>query len=299
MELFFKAYGEVILAVFYTSKIIYTIEMSRKFKDVFKKDQNVVIGAVHFPPLLGYLEFPGIEIALENALFDLEVFQSNAFDAVIIENNYDSPHQEFVSPSVIASLTYLASKVKEKSTIPVGISVLWNDYKTALSISKIVGLDFIRIPVFVDTVKTSYGVVEGNSNDVIAYRKQIDAKNVLLFTDIHVKHSEILSPYSLEESASRAIESGSDALILTGKWTGDMPNIEEMQSVRKTVEDFPILCGSGVDEGNAQKLFSVSNGAIVSTSLKEGSVDSHEVNIKPYNQRISKDKVISFKDSIK
>jgi membrane complex biogenesis BtpA family protein len=274
------------------------MKMSRKCNDVFKKEKNVVIGAIHFPPLLGYSEFPGIEIALKNALSDLTVFQDNAFDAVIIENNYDSPHQEFVSPSVIASLTYLACKIKEESTIPVGISVLWNDYKTALSIAKIVGLDFIRIPVFVDTVKTSYGIVEGNAKDVIAYRSSIGAEDVLLCTDIHVKHSEILSSYTILESALRAVESGSDALILTGKWTGDMPNMEEMQSVRDTIGDFPILCGSGVNEENVKELFTIANGAIVSTSLKEGLVDSNEVNIKPYSQRISQDKVILFRKAI-
>lgn len=268
--------------------------MNTRFTDHFTKDSNILIGAIHFPPLLGYSEFPGMATALDNALADLSAFEMGGFDAVIIENNYDLPHTELVDASVVASLTYLAEKVKEKSKVPLGISVLWNDFKTALSISKIVGLDFIRIPVFVDTVKTSYGIIEGKSSEAIKFRKLIGAENVLLFTDIHVKHSEILSPYSIEESAKIATQAGSDALIITGKWTGDMPDMSELRSVRTAIGEFPILCGSGVNEENVKTLFEVANGAIVSTSVKAESENTHDVNVKSYSVRIDVAKATSL-----
>jgi membrane complex biogenesis BtpA family protein len=258
---------------------------------IFKKEYNIIIGAIHFPPLLGYPEFPGYEIALTNALADLRAFEVGAADAIIIENNYDIPHKEFVDPSVAESLTILAEKIRKETSLPMGISVLWNDYKTALTIAKKVGLQFIRIPVFVDTAKTSYGTVVGNPKAVIEFRKSINAEDVAIFTDIHVKHAEILSTYTIEESALLAIKEGSDGLIITGKWTGQAPNLDEIKSVRKTVGTFPILCGSGVDAVNIKELYAFANGAIVSTSLKEGAVDAKEINIKPYSGRISLEKV--------
>lgn len=42
-----------------------------------------------------------------------------------------------------------------------------------------------------------------------------------------------------------------------------------------------------------------SNGAIVSTSLKEGASKKGEVNIKTWKQRISKEKVKNFIDEIR
>lgn len=269
------------------------------FKKIFNKEKNIIIGALHFPALLGYPEFPGIETALDNALKDLESFVSGGVDAIIFENNYDLPHKINIDPEVVACMTYLGSELKKASHIPMGVSVLWNDYKAALSIAKILNLKFVRVPVFVDKVKTDYGIVAGNYNDVINYRKSIGAENVALFTDIHVKHAELLSTHTLEESAKLAIENGSDALIITGRWTGDEPNLDQLKNLRNTIGDFPILVGSGLDKSNVKELFNYANGAIVSTSLKENGGDKHSVNVRQYDRRISIKKVSELLEVIK
>lgn len=269
-----------------------------KFKKIFNKEQRVVIGALHFPPLLGFSEFPGFEVAQENAFKDLKAFEQGGVDAIIFENNYDIPHTEFVGPEIGASMLLLGAEIKKATTLPVGISVLWNDYKTALSIAKVLDLDFIRVPVFIDTVKTSYGIIEGNFEETIKFRKQIQAEHVALFTDIHVKHAEILSAHTIVESAQLAIKEGSDGLIITGKWTGDAPDLGEIKEVRSVINDFPIICGSGVDSKNIHELFAYASGAIVSTSLKEGSNKQGEVNVKGYEQRIYKNKVEELVKSI-
>jgi len=258
---------------------------------IFSKNKNIVIGAIHFPPLYGYPDFPGVDTALENALKDLKSFEDGGVDAVILENNYDIPHKTFVDPEVSQMLEYLALKIKEKTKLPIGISVLWNDYKTALTVAKRAGLSFVRIPVFVDKVETSYGIMEHKAYEVIKFRKSIGVENVALFTDIHVKHSKILSKHSITESALLAMEKGSDAIIITGRWTGDAPSFVELQQVRKQIGEFPLFCGSGVSADNVKKLFCVADGAIVSTSVKTGEDDSKEINIKGYDQRIDIGKV--------
>lgn len=268
-------------------------------KKIFKNKDKIIIGAIHFPPLLGYPGFPGFEIALKNALKDLKAFEKGGADAIIFENNYDIPHQIFVNPETIAAMTYLGEKIKSTTTLPIGISVLWNDYMTGLSIAKILSLQFIRIPVFVDKVKTSYGIIQGNPKEVIEYRKKIGADNILIFTDIHVKHAELLSKYSLVKSAELAIKNGSDGLIITGKWTGDAPDVKELEDLKKSVGEFPVIIGSGLDSTNAKKLMTIANAAIVSTSLKQGGRKSSQVNIKGYEQRISKRKVIELISSLK
>src|ERR1035437_5979875 len=144
-----------------------------KLNKIFKKEKNITIGAIHFPSLLGYKNFPGFDIAFKNALLDLKSFEQGGINAVIFENNYDIPHKTFVDSTVSNSMFYLIGKLKTHTNLPIGISVLWNDYKTALSIAKILDLQFIRIPVFVDKVKTQYGIIKVDPKDVISFRKSI------------------------------------------------------------------------------------------------------------------------------
>src|SRR3989344_3730115 len=204
-----------------------------ELKRIFNKSKNVVIGAIHFPPLFGYKDSPGLKVALKNALADLRAFEKGGVDALIFENNYDLPHKMLVDSPVVASMTYLGKELKKATKLPVGVSVLWNDYKTALSIAKVLGLQFIRIPAFVDTVETSYGIAKANYKEAIAFRKLIGAKDVGIFADIHVKHAKLLSKHTLLQSAKLAIKAGADGLILTGKWTGDVPDLKQLKSLRK------------------------------------------------------------------
>lgn len=264
--------------------------MSISLASIFKKEKNIIIGAIHFPPLLGYPDFPGMKVAKNNALKDLQAFSQGGADGIIFENNYDVPHSAQIGPPASACMAALGSKIKEDANIPVGVSVLWNDYKTALSLARVLDLKFVRIPVFIDRVKTNYGIMEPAASDAIRFRKKIGAEKVAIFTDIHVKHSTILSKFTIAKSANLAIKAGSDALILTGNWTGQAPDLEELKLVRKTVGSFPILLGSGIDTKNAKSLMEYANGAIVSTSLKDGGA-SHEVNIKKYKHRINRNKV--------
>lgn len=268
--------------------------MNNVLNKIFSKDKNIIIGAIHFAPLFGYKYFPGYEAVLKNALEDLEAFEDGGADGVIIENNYDIPHKIVADKEIVELMTRLGKEIKEKTKIPLGVSVLWNDYKSALLIAKNIGAKFIRVPVFVDNVRTSYGDIFAEPEAVINFRKEIGAEDIAIFTDIHVKHAELLENKSIDESALTAIKFGSDAIIITGKWTGDAPNVKELEGARKAVKDFPILIGSGANATNIKELFKYADGVIVSTSLKEGESQEDEVNVKGWQQRIDRVKVKDF-----
>jgi membrane complex biogenesis BtpA family protein len=265
-----------------------------RIKKIFGKSNSILIGAIHFPPLLGYPEFPGFKVAAERALYDLEAFEKGGIDSVIFENNYDLPHTTIVGREIAAAMTYLGEKIVQQSSVPVGVDVLWNDFECALAIAKTLGLGFVRVPVFVDTVKTDFGVIHGEPSKVIAIRKKIGAESVAIMADIHVKHSKLLSRYSLVQSARLAIKKGADALIVTGKWTGDAPDFQELKSLRKAIGDFPIFTGSGADKKNIKEILQFANGVIVSTSLKSGVDRKGEHNVKAFNQKIDSKKVENF-----
>lgn len=265
--------------------------MENKLDKIFNKNKNIIIGAIHFAPLLGYKDFPGYEVILKNAIKDLQVFQEGGVDGVIIENNYDIPHKIVVDKKTADLMNRLGKEIIKKARIPVGVSVLWNDYKSAILIAKKIGAKFIRVPVFIDSVRTNYGDIFANPKEVIDFRKKAKAEDIAIFTDIHVKHAELLEKKSIDESAKEAVKAGSDAIIITGKWTGVAPDSSELKIAREAVDDFPILIGSGVDATNIKSLFEYANGAIVSTSLKKGGIKDGEENIKSWQQRISGKKV--------
>lgn len=273
--------------------------METKFHKIFKKRKNVIIGVIHLPPLLGYKNFPGLKVALKNALSDLRAFEQGGVDGVIFENNYDIPHKAVVEAPVIGAMALLGKEIRGATKLPLGVNVLWNDYYASLSLAKLLNLQFIRIPVFVDRVKTEYGIIQGKPHEVRKLQSLVKADSVALFTDVHVKHAAVLSQQSIISSARLAIKNNADAIIVTGKWTGKAPNLKELKTLRKSIGDFPILIGSGTDEGNIKSLFRYANGAIVSTSLKKGRKKLKETNVKSYKQRIDLKKARSLIKQLK
>lgn len=263
-----------------------------KFNKIFKKSKPI-IGVIHFPPLLGYKNYPGFEYIKNKTLNDLIALEQGGVDAILLENNYDIPHKIFVEPETIVQMTLLAKLVRDKTKLPLGIIVLWNDYKASLSIAKMIGAQFIRLPVFIDKVKTDYGIIKGEPEKVTAYQKKIGAEDIAIFTDIQVKHAKMLEKKALITSAEQAIKAGSDGLIITGKWTGDAPRLEALKNVKKSVGKFPVLVGSGITDKNVKSFFQHADGVIAGTFFKTGEYlnKAQEINIKSFKEVVDVRKV--------
>jgi len=238
------------------------------FRNIFPNAKSI-IGMIALPPLLGYPEFTDMDAVIERALGDLDTLQQGGVDGVCVENDYDRPHQLIVGPEIVASFVRVALEVTRHASVPVGLEVLLNDWRASLAIAKVTGAQFIRLDFFVDKVRIQAGVIEPEPDAVITYRKQIKAENVALLTDIQVKHSELVEPgKSLSTSTQQAILHGADAVIVSGKVTGDSPALVDLSEVRKAAVDFPVLAGSGTTPHNVRNLFRYADGAIVGTALK-------------------------------
>ena len=263
------------------------------------KLNKTIIGALHLAPLLGYSGCPGKDEIIRLALDDLKSFQEGGIDAIIYENNYDLPHTEKISDANYQLMLAVGKKLNEVANVPLGVNVLWNDYKSALNLAKELNLSFVRVPVLVDDVETSYGTFFAPMKEVLKYRTKIGADNTLIYADIHVKHSKIVSDYTIEESAKLAIDVGADGLIITGRWTGDSPDTDDLKRVRRVVGKFPIIIGSGADKNNIKVLTKYADAVIVSTSLKQGPIDSTLTNLSEWSQRISSQKTREFMNIVK
>lgn len=243
---------------------------------MFSKDPPLVIGMVHFPPLPGRPEAPTLEQAFLKSKKDLDVLIRGGMPAVMFENMYDQPHTERLDVTRAARFLRLVTMLTKKIRVPFGLSILWNDYPTAFHIARATGASWIRVPVFVDSVKTAYGIFRANPIAVLRARRGARAENVHIFADVQVKHAELLKPKRIEVSAAESMRAGADALIITGSWTGEPPDSAELKRMRARVGSFPILIGSGMTPQNLPQYTPLINGLIVGTALKVGAPDAIE-----------------------
>jgi hypothetical protein len=169
-------------------------------------------------------------------------------------------------------------EVCRHASIPVGLQVLLNDWRRSLTIAKATGARFVRLDHFVDRVRISTGIVEPEPEAVIAHRKDLAAEGVALLADVQVKHSTLLETgKTLAMSARQAIAHGADALIVTGKVTGDPPTESDLHEVRAVSGDSPVLIGSGATAGNIGRLLAIADGAIVGTALRRAQAPQEPV----------------------
>lgn len=223
---------------------------------------------IHLPPLLSIRGFSGMKNAIVKALADLSALEKAGFDGALIENDNDKPHTEFANEAQIASFSVIANEVCKNAKIPIGVQMMLNDWRASFTIAKAVGAKFTRLDVFVDHVNCKWGEIKPAPTKIIAYKNKI-CPELLLLTDIQVKHKTMIKPRPLAVSAKLAIQHGSDGLIITGQATGMETPIEKIKEVRKKIPKFPIFVGAGVNEKNILEQFSVANGAIVGTSIKK------------------------------
>lgn len=258
------------------------------------RQEPLIVGMIHLAPLVGYEGALDLRRTTALALSDLDALEQGGVDAVMVENNYNLPHRAEESPAALEAMRQVTAAVCARTSLPVGVCVLWNDFRAALRIGRSCGAAFVRVPVFVDEVITKYGRIAGDPASVLRFRRAIGADDIALFVDVHVKHADLVEPRPIAEAARLARDRGADAVILTGAWTGDPPTREHLDEVRAAVGAFPILVGSGATEDNVEGLLSVADGVIVATSLKSGASDAALVNLKGFEERISSEATARF-----
>lgn len=237
------------------------------------KGAKLVIGMVHCLPLPQTSGFSGdYETILERAVADACTLEKAGVDAIIVENMGDTPFSALLDKAQVAALSAAATRVRQAVKLPIGIDAAFNDCEASLAIAGICGADFIRVPVFVDTVLFSDGVIYPCARKCMNYRKAMGLEHVKILADVQVKHATMLSPQiTIEMSAKDAVSNGADAIIVTGAAIGAEAPIEMLQRVQKVV-NVPLFAGSGVNHKNIREQLNIADGCIIGSSLKKGGV---------------------------
>lgn len=243
-----------------------------------------VIGMVHCWPLPGAPGYTGYGMGaiIESALRDAHALAEGGCHALIVENMWDIPFRAgpHIQPESIAAQAVVAHAVKEAVALPLGINLVHNGGTALLGIALAAGASFIRVCMFTGAGVWDAGSWdEGCAADLLRRRKELHAEHIKIFADVDKKHSVRFPGIDLATHIEWTRFFGADALIVSGRMTGDAPDLDKVREAKRLAGDRPLLLGSGTDERNIAAFMEVADGAIVGSSIKEGGEIANPVDV--------------------
>jgi membrane complex biogenesis BtpA family protein len=235
------------------------------------KLERALIGMVHLSPLPGSPRWAGsMSAVIDRALADARALADNGFDALLLENFGDVPSAPGrVEAATVAAMAVVADHVgRAAPRVPLGINVLKSDARAALAIATAVGARFIRVNVHAAAVVADQGIVQTDAYHTLRDRRLLGA-DVRIFADVQGKHAVPLGAIDLEQHARDLVHRGlADALIVSGRATGEPTALGDLKRVRDAVPGVAVLVGSGVAPETAAELLSVADALVVGSWLK-------------------------------
>lgn len=241
-------------------------------KQIFRTPKPV-IGMVHCWPLPGAPGYTGygMQTIIDNALRDANALAAGGCDGLIVENMWDIPFRAGpnIQPESIAAQAVVAAAVKRETALPMGINLVHNGGVSLLGIAIASGAEFIRVCMFTGAGVWDAGEWdEGCAADLMRRRKELHAEHIKLFADVDKKHSVRFPGIDLATHIEWTRFFGADALIVSGRMTGNAPDLGKVREAKALAGDRPVLIGSGGDERNIGAFMEIIDGVIVGSSIK-------------------------------
>jgi uncharacterized protein len=255
-------------------------DLGMEVRTWLKRDRPI-IGMIHLLPLPGAPLWQGsLQQVLDRACADGRTLAAAGFDAALVENYGDLPFTAgVVEPQTIAAMAWVLAHLHREVSIPMGVNVLRNDWRSALALASVCGGRFVRVNVHCGVMLTDQGIISGQADQCLRYRRSLDAAHIGILADVWVKHGEPLGQtQDIVESTSDILYRGlADAIIVTGKATGAAAQVEQLAQLRRTLPDAAIIVGSGINESNVELFASWVDAVIVGTGIKSGQVTANPV----------------------
>jgi hypothetical protein len=243
-----------------------------------------IIGMVHCWPLPGAPGYTGygLDVIIAHAIRDAEALRDGGVDGLIVENMWDIPFRAgaHVAPESIAAHAVVARAVAQAVDLPLGINLVHNGGVALLGIAIAAGARFIRVCMF-----TGAGVWEAGSWDegcaaeLMRRRKELSAEHIKILADVDKKHSVRFPGIDLATHIEWTRFSGADGLIVSGRMTGDAPDLAKVREAKALALDRPVLLGSGATEANIAAFLGAADGVIVGSSVKVDGVCENPVDV--------------------
>jgi membrane complex biogenesis BtpA family protein len=242
-----------------------------------------VIGMVHLWPLPGAPGYTGygMQKIIDNAMRDAEALMQGGVDGLAVENMWDLPYYvgSDAKPEAMTAHAVAAAEIVKNFPVPVGINVIHNGGIVCLSIALAAGARWIRVCILTGARVWDTGEFDhGCAAELMRKRKELHAEGVHIFADVDKKHSVAFPGIDLRTHIEWTEFYGADALIVSGRFTGNAPDVEKVREAKK-VATRPILIGSGTSAENVAALLAYADGIIVGSSLKEDGVMQNPVDV--------------------
>jgi uncharacterized protein len=254
----------------------------RSLADLFPAPKPV-IGMVHLWPLPGAPGYTGygMQVIVEHALRDAEALVQGGVDGLVVENMWDLPYYvgNDVKPEAMTAQAVAAAEVVKNFPVPVGINVIHNGGVVCLAIAVAAGARFIRVCILTGARVWDTGDFDhGCAAELMRKRKELAADRIHIFADVDKKHSVPFPGIDLQTHIQWTEFYGADALIVSGKFTGNAPDVEKVREAKRLATR-PVLIGSGCSAENAAAFLQCADGIIVGTSLKRDGVMENAVDV--------------------
>jgi membrane complex biogenesis BtpA family protein len=241
---------------------------------------GAIIGVIHLRALPGTALYDGKDdLIYDQAIREAAMYRDAGVDGIIVENMHDTPYlRNEVGHEISTMMAVISRGVKQTSKLPCGVQVLAGANGAAMAVAKAGGLDFVRVEGFVFAHVADEGIIQSSAGTLLRYRKQINAEEVLVFTDIKKKHSShaITEDVDIMETAKAAAFFRSNGLIVTGAATATAALPGDIENAKKAT-GLPTLVGSGVTIDNVEHYLPISDGLIIGSHFKKDGYWSNEI----------------------
>jgi len=251
--------------------------------DIFRTSKPI-IGMVHCWPMPGAPGYRGYGMRdiIQHAQSEAEALIAGGCDGIIVENMWDIPFRAGanIPPESIAAHAVVAAAVRDVCPLPMGINLVHNGGVALLAIAIAARAEFIRVCMFTGAGVWDAGSFdEGCAADLLRRRSELHAESIKILADVDKKHSVRFPGIDLATHIEWTRFFGADALIVSGRMTGDAPDLGKVREAKALAGDRPIIIGSGADAGNIGAFMSVADGVIVGSSIKAGGAIAEPVDV--------------------
>jgi membrane complex biogenesis BtpA family protein len=174
----------------------------------------------------------------------------------------------------------VARAVGQAVDLPLGINLVHNGGVSLLAIALAAGARFIRVCMLTGAGVWEAGSIdEGCAAELFRRRKDLHAEHIKILADVDKKHSVRFPGIDLATHIEWTRFSGADALIVSGRMTGDAPDVAKVREAKSLAKDRPVLVGSGATAENIRAFLEAADGVIVGSSVKEDGLCENPVDI--------------------
>ncbi len=231
-------------------------------------------------PIIGMIHLTGTESKKVNrAMEELEIYENNGLDGIIVENYYGSPE------SLVRTLNEIDRRYG--GNLKIGINLLPNEFLQSFVLGDYFNCDFIQIDYVAGRYEGGKKVLE--LNDKLYRPIRDNFEDIVVLGGVWPKHYAPVGGSNLENDLKEGI-GRVDAIVVTGDSTGEETPIEKIKEFRRIIGNESLIVGEGLTPENVREQLSIADGGIVGTYFKKRGL---------IRERIDEERVKKFMDSLR